>query len=51
MDGSSIAILALVITNIAGVAYSYGRLSQKVNDICQRLSRLENTLNCSGEKK
>lgn len=36
-----IGIGMLVIINIVAVAYSYGKLSQKVNDFCQRVDRLE----------
>ena len=36
--------LALLLVNLAGVAYSYGKLNQKVNDLCNRVARLENHL-------
>ena len=36
-----ISIAVLVIINIAIVAYGYGKLSQKVNDACRRIGRLE----------
>ena len=35
----TLGLLALV--NLAAVAYSYGKLTQKVNDLCGRMSRLE----------
>ena len=38
-------IIVLVIVNIAVAAYSYGRLSQKVNDLCRRMDRLEAIVN------
>jgi len=34
-------IALLVVINIAAVAFSYGRLSQKVTDACRRIGRLE----------
>ena len=48
MDGNTIGFIGvalLVLTNIAAVAYSYGKLSQKVNDLCRRVTRLENACN------
>lgn len=54
MDSGSVAILALIVVNITGVAYSYGKLNQKVDDlkenVCQRLTWLEDTLNCPKDK-
>ena len=35
----------LVIINIAMVAFSYGKLSQKVSDTCRRIDRLEKIIN------
>lgn len=49
MDGGIVAALiglgALVIINIVAVAYSYGKLSQKVSDFCGRVDRLEKIVN------
>ena len=45
MDGAVIGIISLVMVNIAAVAFSYGRLSQKVNDLCARIGRVEKILN------
>ena len=45
MDGISIGTVGLVVINIAAVAYSYGKLSQKVSDLCRRIDRVEKTLN------
>lgn len=45
MDGGTISVIALVVTNTAIVAYGYGMLNQKVKDISRRLGRLENILN------
>lgn len=39
----------LVVINIAIAAFSYGRLSQKVDDCCRRITRLENTANGNGK--
>jgi len=45
MDGTILAALigvgGLVIVNIIAQAYTYGRLSQKVDDFCGRVERLE----------
>ena len=45
MDGATIGVITLLIINIAAVAYSYGSLSQKVNDLCRRVNRLEMLMN------
>ena len=45
MDGGTIGIMGLVAVNIAVVAYSYGRLSQKVSDLCRRVDSLEKAIN------
>ena len=37
--------LILILVNIAGVAFSYGKLSQKVKDQCQKLDAVEERLN------
>ena len=46
-------MIVLVVINIAGVAYSYGKLSQKVSDLCRRLERVEKVINSpeEGDKK
>ena len=53
MDGGTAAVIVLVVINIAGVAYSYGKLSQKVSDLCRRLERVEKIFNNpkEGDKK
>lgn len=38
------AVMVLVIINIAAVAFSYGRLTQKVKDLCSRLNDLSHRL-------
>ena len=38
-----IGLGTLMALNLAGVAYSYGKLNQKVSDICRRLTNLEKT--------
>ena len=49
MDGGIVAALValggLVIINIIAVAYTYGKISQKVSDFCQRVDRLERIKN------
>ncbi len=45
---SLVGIALLVVINIAAVAFSYGRLSQKVNDLCQRTDRVERIINHTG---
>lgn len=45
-----IGIAILVCVNIGAVAFSYGKLSQKVDDVCKRVTRLEGKSN-PGEGK
>lgn len=45
MDTGTIVIIILVASNIGGLAYGYGRLTQKTADLCRRVDRLENILN------
>lgn len=45
MDGGTVGIMSLVVVNIALVAFSYGRLSQKVSDLCRRVNRVEAIIN------
>ena len=40
-----LGILILILINIAGVAFSYGKLSQKVKDHCNRLTAIEQQFN------
>ena len=40
-----IGVGALVIINIIIAAYGYGRLNQKVCDLCRRVDRLEKIIN------
>lgn len=40
-----ISVGVLIICNIVQVAYTYGKLSQKVSDFCQRVDRLEKIVN------
>ena len=48
MDGGSIAIFSLLAVNVGAVAFSYGKLSQKVADLCRRIEKLEKILNGKG---
>ncbi|MFC1910557.1 hypothetical protein ACFLXC_04655 [Chloroflexota bacterium] len=48
---SFLTIAVLVIINIALAAYSYGKLGQKVNDACRRITRLEMRVNGHGPYK
>ena len=45
-----IGIIGLAAINIVAVAYSYGKLSQKVNDMGKRLERVEQILNNKGAR-
>lgn len=36
------ATFVAVIVNLIVLAFSYGKLSQKVEDVCRRVDRLEN---------
>ena len=45
MDGGLVGVMSLVGVNIAAVAFSYGMLTQKVNDLRQRVVRMEGLLN------
>lgn len=40
-----IGVGGLVIVNIIVAAYGYGRLNQKVCDLCRRVDRLEKIIN------
>lgn len=40
-----IGVGVLVVINIGVAAYSYGKLSQKVSDLCRRVGRLEDAHN------
>ena len=55
MDGGAIAGFAtigvLVVGNAVYVAYSFGKVKQKVDDLCGRITRLEESQNCEGKKK
>jgi len=39
--GSLFGVAFLTIINVAAVAFSYGRITQKVRDLCRRVLRLE----------
>jgi len=39
--GALIGIGFLTVVNIGTVSYLFGRLNQKVDDLCRRVSRLE----------
>ena len=44
-----VSIALLVIIDIVIVAFSYGRLCQKVADACRRITRLERIINHAKE--
>jgi hypothetical protein len=48
---SFIGIALLVVINITAVAFSYGRIRQKVNDLCHRVDRVERIINHTGIKE
>lgn len=41
MDGSTTIVLLSVAVNLGIVAFSYGKLSQKVSDLCRRVRGIE----------
>ena len=41
MDGNTIIVLLSVAVNVGIVAFSYGKLSQKVSDLCRRIKSIE----------
>ena len=41
MDGNTIIVLISVAVNVGIVAFSYGKLSQKVSDLCRRVRGVE----------
>lgn len=48
MDGSTFGIIGLVVVNIGLVAYSYGKLTEKVKDLSDRVIRIEQKINKTG---
>ena len=52
MDGLSALIGAglVAIINISFLAFGYGKLTQKVDDLCRRVSIMENHLGVGKEK-
>ncbi len=49
MNGSTIGIFGLLLVNIAIVSFSYGKIFQKVSDLCRRMGRVEDIVN--GKKR
>lgn len=45
MSEGYIAVIVLIVTNIGLVAFSYGKLTQKVKDLCRRVDKLERSVN------
>lgn len=49
MDGAIVGAIAgmvfLTVVNVSVVAYTYGKLTQKVIDLCDRVRRLEENKN------
>ena len=45
MDGGTVGVMSLLAVNIALVSYSYGKLNQKVTDLCGRMKKVEDILN------
>ncbi len=41
MDGNTIIVLISVAVNVGIIAFSYGKLSQKVSDLCRRVRGIE----------
>jgi len=48
MEGNTIIVLLSVVVNIGIVAFSYGKLTQSVKDLCRRVNRVEKILNGKG---
>jgi len=48
MTGALIGIGFALVVQIGLFAYGYGKLNQKVSDLCGRISRLEDKLNGNG---
>jgi NRPS condensation-like uncharacterized protein len=46
-----ITIGMLIFLQLIAFAYGYGKLNQKVNDSCNRLTRIEKSLNGINSKK
>ena len=44
MSSNLITIIGLLLVNIALASFSYGKLSQKVADLCRRMGRVEGIL-------
>lgn len=55
MDGGAVvgfvSIGVLTAGNIVLVAYNFGKIKQKVDDLCGRVGRLEDTQNNKKEKR
>lgn len=48
--GAFIGVGVFTIVNVIVVAFSYGKLTQKVNDLCGRMERVEKLINSKGGK-
>lgn len=42
--GALIGIAALVVVNLVAIGYSYGGLSERVNNLCDRMERIESRI-------
>lgn len=51
MNDGTLAIIGLLLVNIAAVSFSYGKLSQKVSDLCRRMGRVEGILNTKNKEE
>ncbi len=45
MDGNTLIVIISVAVNVGVVAFSYGKLSQSVHDLCRRMTKVESIMN------
>ena len=46
--GALIGIAGLTVLNLAAIAFSYGRMTQQVSNLCDRVKRLEDIVFLQG---
>jgi len=51
MGTDTFIVLFSVAVNVAVVAFSYGKLSQKVTDLCTRMTKIETRMNSRKKRK
>jgi len=45
MEWEAIAVILVLLVNVAVVAFSYGLTRQKLKDLCRRVEKIEKILN------